>query len=297
MAEFELTGKSTRATVSDVGGELTSLFSPDRSGQMADLIRRGAPYAGAICGRFANRIAKGQFILDGNEYTLTANDGSNHLHGGLEGFDSRVWEGSPFEESERSGVRLKLVSADGDQGYPGQLDVTVDYWLDKQDTLGIDLVARTDAPTVVNLTNHAYWNLGGSTSADIRDHHLQLGARHYLEIDHELIPTGQLVEVAQSDFDLTASRQLSGSYDHCFVLNDGAAAVLTHPGSGRVMRILTNQPGLQVYTANHANHFGVALETQGFPDAPNHSGFPSAVLRPGETYRRMTRHQFTTTGP
>jgi aldose 1-epimerase len=297
MAEFELTGGSITATVSDLGGELTSLLCPDQNGEMADVIRRGIPYAGAICGRFANRIAGAQFTLDGTDYVLATNDGSNHIHGGLEGFDLKVWDASPYENSERLGVRLTLVSAAGDQGYPGNLTVEADYWLDAKDTLGIDLEAAADAATIVNLTNHAYWNLGGAENPDIRDHHLQLGARHYLEIDQGLIPTGRIVDVTGTDFDLTVSRPLLGSFDHCFVLNDGAAAVLTHPNSGRTMRVLTNQPGLQVYTANHANHFGVALETQGFPDAPNHSSFPSAVLRPGEIYRRMTRHQFAVMGP
>lgn len=294
MAAHEISVGAVRASISDLGAKLVSLSTPDRNGVVADVVRRGSPYAGSVCGRFANRIANGRFSLGNVQYSLSRNDGSNHLHGGLVGFDLKQWTAEPYNSGGRMGVSLGLVSPDGEEGYPGTLTAKVTYWLDDNETLGIEFEATTTAPTIVNLTNHAYWNLGGDECPDIATHQLKLGASHYLDIDEELIPTGELKSVGQTRFDFTRTRLLNEPYDHCFALNDGAAAVLSEMNTGRQMRIVTNQPGIQVYTADHDGRFGVALETQGYPDAPNHANFPSAVLRPGETYRRMTRHIFST---
>lgn len=299
MADFELTSGSITAVVSADGATLKSVRVPDRHGELAEVTRGNTPYAGAICGRFANRIAGGLFNLDGNTYQLSRNEGLNHLHGGLSGFDVKVWAAEPYTGPGRVGVELKLVSPDGDEGYPGELAAIANYWVDQTNTLGIDFQATTDAATVVNLTNHAYWNLSGHQSGALSDHQLQVSSRRYVTVNDELIPTGHLAKVDGSMFDLADPQALENSYDHCFVLeghdlDDGAVASLTHPGSGRSLTMTTNQPGLQIYTADHINRFGVALEAQGFPDAPNQPGFPSAVLRPGEVYRRAIRLQFGT---
>ncbi len=285
MPTYEIAAGSISAVVRDRGAELMSVLAPDSAGDRKDVVRSGEPYAGAVCGRFANRIADSRFELDGKSYELSSNEGPNHLHGGQRGFDVKQWSAQTFTTDTMSGVHLTLVSPDGDEGYPGEVSVRATYWVDSSNALGIEFEATTDAPTVVNLTNHAYWNLGGPEAEDVEGHHLEVGATQYLEVDDALIPTGQLG---------TATGDFFAEYDTCFILDSPVAAVLTDPKSGRRMEIVTDHPALQVYTANHAGHMGVALEAQGYPDAPNHAEFPSCILRPGEIYRRQTIHRFST---
>jgi len=254
-------------------------------------------YFGAIVGRFGNRIARGRFTLDGVEYQLPVNDGENSLHGGLRGFDKRVWD---VEAVSPEDITLSLVSPDGEEGYPGTLRVTVRYVLDG-DALRIEYRAVTDAPTVLNLTNHSYFNLAGS--GDVRGHVVTMEAGHYLPVDEGKIPTGELAPVAGTPFDFTTpsriDARLDGCYDHCFVLQ--GRTTVTDPGSGRSMEVTTTEPGIQFYTGHmldgvttpHGPFAGFCLETQRFPDAPNQPGFPSSVLRPGEEYVSTTTYRFS----
>jgi aldose 1-epimerase len=256
----------------------------------------GDAYLGAIVGRYANRIAGGRFVLDGREHRLTVNEPPNALHGGVEGFDRRLWT---VVAADDASVELALVSPDGDQGYPGSLSVRVRYRL-AGDELRLDYHAATDAPTVVNLTSHAYWNLAGSGSID--GHVLRLDAECYLPVDAATLPTGAIEAVRGTAFDFTAPRTLGGVYDHCFALRPGGvAARLADPGSGRTLELATDRPGLQLYTGDrltgaYATRSGVALEPQAFPDAPNRPEFPSAVLRPGRALRSTTRLRFGSGG-
>jgi aldose 1-epimerase len=314
------------------GAILQSLAAPDRHGRPAevtlgfDTLASYAgkhPYLGATVGRYANRIARGRFTLDGIEYTLAVNNGPNHLHGGLTGFDKAVWKAEPFTDAaasggrSRAGVRFRHLSPDGDEGYPGNLAVMVTYSLDDAGSLRIDYEATTDRPTVVNLTNHAYWNLAGAGSGDVLGHELILAAERFLPVDETLIPTGERRPVAGTPMDFRTGHAIGeriaatgGGYDHCFVLADSPrqvpalAAVLRDPRSGRVMRVLTTEPGIQLYTGNFLDgihgaggkvfhrHGALCLEAQRFPDTPNRPEFPSAVLRPGEAYRQTTIHEF-----
>ncbi|NKZ05285.1 aldose epimerase family protein [Actinomadura latina] len=263
---------------------------------LEDYLRRSR-YFGAVVGRYGNRIARGRFTLDGTEYRLPVNDGAHSLHGGLRGFDKRVWQ---VESAGPADLLLSLVSPDGDEGYPGALTASVRYLLDG-DTLRLEYRATTDAPTVVNLTNHSYFNLAGA--GDVRGHVVMLEADRYLPVDEGKIPTGELAPVAGTPFDFTAparvDARLGGRYDHCYVLQ-GRAAV-TDPGSGRSMEVTTTEPGVQFYTGHMldaaATPFGpfagLCLETQRFPDAPNRPAFPSAVLRPGEELASATEYRFT----
>jgi aldose 1-epimerase len=285
MPTYEITAGSISAVVSDRGAELMSVLVPDAAGDQQDVVRSGEAYAGAVCGRFANRISGSRFELDGKPYELSTNEGPNHLHGGRHGFDVKQWSAQAFATDTRSGVHMSLVSPDGDEGYPGELSVRATYWVDSSNALGIEFEATTNAPTVLNLTNHAYWNLGGPQAEDVEGHRLEVGATKYLVVDNGLIPTGHLG---------TATGEFFAEYDTCFILDSPVAAVLTDPISGRRMEIVTDHPALQVYTANHVGHMGVALEAQGYPDAPNRHEFPSCVLRPGEIYRRETIHRFST---
>lgn len=267
-------------------------------------------YFGAVVGRYANRIAGGRFTLDGREYRVPVNDGPNSLHGGDDGFDRRVWRVAGRTDSA---ITLTLVSPDGDQGYPGTLTVTATYTL-TPDALRVDYHATTDAPTVVNLTNHAYFNLAGTgadfdrtgpgpgAGGDVLGHILRMDADHYLPVDATKIPTGELAPVKGTDFDFTTPHAVGarrgGDYDHCFVL-DGSIT-LTDPGSGRVMEVVTTEPGVQFYAGGmldpeatpYGPYAGLCLETQHFPDAPNRAHFPSTVLRPGEEFRSSTTYRF-----
>jgi aldose 1-epimerase len=317
------------------GGTVTRLLAPDRNGELADIVLghewleaylAGTPYFGAIVGRYGNRIAEGRFTLDGKEHRLAVNNGPNHLHGGLKGFDKVVWAAEPYSSEAESGVALTYVSADGEEGYPGELTVRVTYALTAGGELRIDYEATTDAPTVVNLTHHGYWNLAGHGSGDILGHELTLHADRFTPVDGTLIPTGELRAVDGTPFDFRSPTEIGarigaddeqltfgGGYDHNFVLEgwrpDGElrpAAVLRDAPSGRTMEVLTTEPGVQFYSGNfldgsdigkggvvYERRTGLCLETQHYPDSPNQPDFPSVVLRPGETYRSTTVYRFS----
>ncbi|KUN86031.1 aldose epimerase [Streptomyces bungoensis] len=297
-----------RVRVLSYGGIVQSVEVPDRDGHRADVVLGFAgldgylahpePYLGALVGRYANRIAGGRFPLDGRAHAVTRNEGANSLHGGDRGFDKRVWEAEPVED----GLRLSLVSPHGEEGFPGRLEVTATYTLQAPGALRIAYEAVTDAPTVVNLTNHSYWNLSGS--GDAAGHELRLAASRYTPVDAGLIPTGALEDVTGSRFDFRTARRTGSGYDHNFALDKGVTpaaeevAELYDPASGRLLTVATTEPGLQLYTADHlpapfTRGAGVALETQHFPDSPNRPDFPSTVLRPGEVFRSETVYGFS----
>ncbi|WP_435252677.1 aldose epimerase family protein [Streptomyces tendae] len=297
-----------RVRVLSYGGIVQSVEVPDRDGQPADVVLGFAdldgyvahpePYFGALVGRYANRIAGGRFPLDGRTYALAPNEGPNTLHGGSRGFDKRVWDVSAVEE----GVRLSRVSPHGEEGFPGRLEMSVTYTLDGSGALRIVYEAVTDAPTVLNPTNHSYFNLSGSGHAG--GHELRLAASWITPVDAGLIPTGGLDDVTDTRFDFRRARKVGSGYDHNFVLDKGVTgtaeeiAELYDPASGRVLTVATTEPGLQLYTADHlgepfAPGDGIALETQHFPDSPNRPGFPSTVLRPGEVFRSETVYGFS----
>jgi len=330
-------GRGLRLHAINLGGIVTALHCPDREGRdanvvlgfadLADYLERN-PHFGTLVGRFANRIAGGRLEIDGRSCQLTLNDGANSLHGGVRGFGSRWWAIEPSAPAQDGsvGLSLSLVSEDGDEGYPGRFQVQVAYTLTSRNEWRIDYTATTDRPTVVNLTNHSYFNLAGEGSA--LDHSLLLHASRYNEIDAELIPT-RIADVAGTPFDFrTATRigdrirdghpqlLLARGYDHNWVLDDleragpdpalRPAARLVDPASGRAMEIATTEPAVQFYSGNqldgrllgsrgraYRQGDGVCLETQHFPDSPNRPDFPSTVLRPGETFRSTTVHRFT----
>jgi aldose 1-epimerase len=320
-----------RARLITWGASILEMSVPDRDGKLGDVTLgydSAAPYLapnpffGAIVGRFGNRIAKGKFTLDGHEYQLATNNGANHLHGGVCGFDKRNWTSEP---AGANAVRFRCTSRDGEEGYPGTLQVAVTYTLTDENKLRLDYEATTDKPTVLNLTNHAFWNLSGHrgaalAAADILEHELHIAAGRYTVIDAESIPTGELRAVNDGVMDFTKAKVIGrdfpalkdspgGGYDHNFVLDAAStpalAAELHDPASGRTMRVLTTEPGIQLYTGNYLDHVagkggavygkhaGVCLETQHFPDAPNQPSFPSTMLRPGQTFRSTTIHQFS----
>lgn len=297
-----------RVRVLDYGGILQSVEVPDREGAPANVVLGfddvagyagcPSPYFGALIGRYANRIAGGRFTLDGRTYRLARNDGPNCLHGGERGFDKRVWDAEPAADGY--GVRLSLVSPDGEEGFPGRVEVSATYSLDAAGALRIGYRAVTDAPTVLNLTNHAYWNLGGAGRGGATGHVLRIAAGHITPLDCDSVPTGPPVPVDGTRFDFREPRKVGSGYDHNFVLDGGGsvAAELYDPASGRVLTVTTTEPGLQLYTGDHfdAGPFGpgdgIALETQHFPDSPNRPDFPSTVLRPGEEFTSETTYAF-----
>ena len=326
-------GRGMRATVTNYGGIVTSLLVPDRAGKEADVVLgydslesylRATPYFGAIVGRYANRIGHARFTLDGKTYTLAANDNGNSLHGGLKGFDKRLWEAQTFRDSGQAGVRLHLVSPDGDEGYPGRLDVVVTYALTDSNELRITYLATSDQPTVLNLSHHGYWNLGGHASGDILGHELMLAADSFTPVDTTLIPTGEVRSVAGTPLDFRSPALIGArigqddqqlrfgkGYDHNWVVDGPAgtlrlAARVRDPKSGRVLEVRTTEPGIQFYSGNfldgsnvgkggtpYLHRAGFCLETQHFPDSPNHPGFPTTVLRPGQEYRSTTVYRFS----
>ena len=312
------------AKVMDYGAILTELWVPDKSGRSANIVcgfdnldqyLAGHPFFGATTGRYANRIAKGRFTLEGREYTLATNNGPNHLHGGVKGFDKQLWKSEPLTgKSGQQSVRFTYVSKDGEEGYPGTLNVTVVYTLTDKDELSIDYSATTDKTTVVNLTNHSYFNLAGS--GDILGHLVQIEADRYTPVNEQLIPTGELAPVAGTPLDfkkptaigdrIDQLKPVPGGYDHNFVLNRTGnslelVASVTEPKSGRKLEVLTTEPGMQLYTANfldgklkgingvtYHKHSAFCLETQHFPDSPNQPKFPSTALKPGQVYNTTT---------
>ena len=319
------------AAITNYGATVVSLKTPDAKGAFADIVLgfdnlqgylSPEPYLGAVVGRYGNRIAKGKFKLDGKEYSLPINNGANSLHGGIKGFDKVVWQG---EAKGENAVVLSYLSKDGEEGYPGNLSVKVTYTLTDSDDLHIDYFATTDKDTVVNLTNHSYFNLAGQGTGDILSHEMQLNADRFTPVDAGLIPTGELKPVEGTPFDFRKSTaigariedadeqmKLGGGYDHNFVLNRGAeplalAARATETKSGRVLEVWTAEPGVQFYTGNfldgtvhgkggvaYQKRFGFCLETQHYPDSPNHPDFPTTTLKPGQEYKTTTVWKFRT---
>lgn len=327
-------GNGVEATLSEFGGTLVTLRTPDRDGVFADIVlghdevrsysgQETASYFGATIGRYGNRIAEGKFSIGGKAFTLAANNGPNHLHGGRQGFDQRVWKGASFEAAGGVGAEFTYRSKDGEEGYPGNLDVTVRYTLTDRDELRIDYEATTDAPTHVNLTNHSYWNLSGDAARDILGHILMIDADCMTPVDAGLIPTGEIAPVEETPFDFRkptaigeridrddAQLKHGKGYDHNWVLAGTGkamkvAAVLADPQSGRALEISTTEPGLQFYSGNFLDgktvgkggrpygfRSGLCLETQHYPDTPNQKTFPTTLLKPGETYKTTTVHRF-----
>ena len=316
--------------VLNYGGIVTHILVPDKNGELTDvalgydslsLYLGATPYFGALVGRYGNRIAGGKFELDGVTYNLALNNGPNHLHGGIKGFDKVVWEADDFLEADRTGIVLTYESRDMEEGYPGNLAVKVTYTLTGNNELLIDYEAQTDKATIVNLTHHSYFNLKGHGNGDILDQQMEIFADQFVPVDKDLIPTGELLPVQNTAMDFTAPHRIGerigrvdGGYDHCWVLRDydgkqRLAARVTEPESGRIMEVLTDQPGLQFYSGNfldgsnigkggvaYQKHYGFCLESEHFPDSPNKPQFPSVVLKPGEKYQTQTIYQFKVAG-
>ncbi|NVO32483.1 aldose epimerase family protein [Hymenobacter lapidiphilus] len=322
-----------QAAITNYGGIITRLLVPDRAGRPGDVVlgfdtlsdyqRRPpheSPYFGALIGRYGNRIARGRFTLDGKEYPLATNDGPHHLHGGQRGFDKVVWQATPGTSAAGQTLALHYTSPDGEEGYPGNLAVTVVYTLTHDNALRIDYTATTDQATPVNLTNHSYFNLSAGQNPDVLAHELLLNADKYTAVDDQLIPTGELRPVAGTPMDFRQANTIGariarvlgpppGGYDHNWVLNGQGmrpVARVYEPVSGRALEVHTDQPGVQFYSGNfldgsltgkngrvYGKHAGFCLETQHFPDSPNHPNFPSTILRPGDTLRTSTLYTFS----
>lgn len=324
---YKLTNRNgMEVRITDYGGIVTSIRVPDRDGRLENVVlgfdsldsyEAGHPFFGALIGRYGNRIAHGRFEIDGKEYKVTAAEGQHHLHGGDKGFDKVLWNSKAKGDNA---LKLTYFSADGEEGYPGNLDVAVVYSLTSDNELKIEYSATTDKPTPVNLTHHSYFNLTGDPANTVLSHQLQLEADRYTPVDDESIPTGEIVAVEGTPFDFTEPRaiceridEVGAGYDHNFVSSMQPAdaprrvATLYSPASGREMHVVTTEPGLQLYTANGLDgkltgpdgtpfrrHSAVCLETQHFPNSPNESGFPSTILRPGERYHTVTLYRFGT---
>jgi aldose 1-epimerase len=318
--------------ITNYGGIVTSLKVPDRGGKFDDVVLgydtldgylKSTPYFGAIVGRYANRIGKAQFPLDGKTYQLAANNGPNTLHGGLKGFDKAAWQADTFERAGEAGLVLTHVSPDGEEGFPGAVSLKITYTLTDKNELAIDYHATSGKPTVINLTNHGYFNLGGDGSGDILGHEVTINADRYTPVDATLIPTGVLASVAGTPFDFRTKTaigaridaddpqiKLGGGYDHNYVLNRQGnelvlAARVEEPKTGRFMEVRTTEPGVQFYTSNsldgtitgksghvYGRRTALCLETQHFPDSPNQPAFPTTTLRPGEEFNSRTVYSF-----
>jgi len=331
VAIFELTNtQGLRARVMEYGAILVSLEVPNREGKLVDIALgfddltpylRGHPMFGSTVGRYANRIAGARFVLDGVEYKLTANSGKNHIHGGgNKRFDKVIWQGQRLEGAHWVGVRLSHLSLDGEEGFPGNLACSVTYVLNDDNELQIRYEATTDKPTIVNLTNHSYFNLAGAGNGDVLGHEVTINANFYTPAGEGLIPTGEIHTVQGTPLDFTTARTIGArmeeltqtrGYDHCYVLSGspGSAALAARvyePTGGIVMEVRTTEPGVQLYTANgmkniqgkagkvYGNHYGFCLETQHFPDSPNQPHFPSTVLRPGRKFESTTIFRLST---
>lgn len=322
---YTLTNKNgVEVKISNYGGKVTSWITPDKNGKRADIVlgfnhansyTKDVPYFGALIGRYGNRIAKGKFTLDGKTYTLATNDHTNHLHGGNKGFDKVIWTAAPITDSIPA-LTLTYLSKDGEEGYPGNLTVTVKYTLTDADEVKIDYTATTDKATPINLTNHTYFNLSGDHTNTILDETIQINADRYTPVDSTLIPTGELKAVKGTPFDFTKPQKIGlhineipgkpVGYDHNFVLNNSdttlhQAAILYDARSGRQLEVSTTQPALQFYTGNFLDgtliaddgkpinqHTALCLETQHYPDSPNQPTFPNTILKPGETFHSTT---------
>ena len=321
-----------QATITNYGGIVTSLLVPDRAGKLGDVVLGfdnlaayqgkppyDSPYFGALIGRYGNRIGKGRFTLDGQQYKLALNNGPNALHGGRQGFDKVVWKAEPGTLAEGQTLMLTYVSPDGEEGYPGTLTVSVVYTLTPENALRIAYTATTDKLTVLNLTNHSYFNLHHGQAKNILGHELQLNADRYTVVDNTLIPTGELRPVQDTPMDFRQPHAIGerlekvagpapGGYDHNWVLSGQGPRVVAsvyEPTTGRTLAVFTDQPGVQFYSGNfldgklkgkggtvYGQHAGFCLETQHFPDSPNQPAFPSTVVKPGETFRSVTEYRF-----
>ncbi len=319
------TGAKLKMT--NFGAHIVAIEVPDRAGKNENVVLpldsldayvKQTASLGATIGRYANRIAAGKFSLNGEEYHLPINNGPNSLHGGPDGFSHQLWSAKEVEKPGAAGVEFTYVSKDGEAGYPGTLTATATFWLTNDNSVQIDYTAKTDKDTVVNLTNHAYFNLSGDPKSDIFDQEMMIDADKYLEADSTLIPTGKLLEVTESVYDFRSPKPLGpgikklnandpiGGYNNCYALKNGGklamAAKAKDPKSGRTMEVWTNQPGVQLYSSNHLQgapinggykqYAAFCLETQHYPDSPNHSDFPSTVLKPGETFKATTIYKF-----
>jgi aldose 1-epimerase len=331
VTQYTLTNRNGMvAKIMTYGATLTELHVPDKNGKMGDVVlgfdnlaayEKGHPFFGSTVGRVANRIAKGRFKLDGKTYKLAINNGPNTLHGGLKGFDKKVWKAAEVNSPAGPAVRFSLHSPDMDEGFPGDLDATVTYTLTDDNALRLDYTARTDKPTIVNLTNHSYFNLAGD--GEVRDNIVQFNSDKYTPVDDTQIPTGEIRSVAGTPFDFRKPTAIGariddipgnpGGYDHNMVVNrKGGGHSLVHfatvydPATGRVMDMSTTEPGVQFYTANfldgsltgkhgvvYNKNFALCLEAQDYPDAINHPNFPSPILRPGQTYTQTTIYKFS----
>ena len=328
---FTLTNaQGATAAITNYAGTLVRLMMPDKAGKMGDVVlgfddvsgytspafRKANPYIGALIGRYGNRIKDGKFTIDGKAYQVGVNNGPNSLHGGKIGYDQKIWQAEPGTSADGQTLTLKYLSKDGEEGYPGNLQVTVVYTLTNDNALKIDYTATTDKATPINLTNHAYFNLSHGVSKDILAHEVTLPADRYTVVDATLIPTGELRPVKGTPFDFTTPHtigeriaQVPGGYDHNWVLNtetgQHAAATVYDPASGRTLEVTTDQPGIQFYTGNFLDgslkgkggtvyglHGGFCLETQHFPDSPNQAKFPGTILKPGETYHTVSTYTF-----
>jgi aldose 1-epimerase len=323
---FVLTNAAgNRVQMIDYGAIVVSIDVPDRDGKKVNVTAgfdslegylQRHPYFGSTVGRFCNRIAKGKFVLDSKTYSLAVNNGPNHLHGGEVGFDKKIWTVTELKADNSVGLKFTLVSPDGDEGYPGTLTTHATYVWDNDNRLTLTFEATTDKATVVNLTNHAYFNLGGPGSGTVYNHDLTLAADQYLPVDEFMIPTGQLASVVGTPLDFVAPHKIgeriaelkaTNGYDHCYVVRGKtgelrSAAKVSDPASGRTLEILTTQPGIQLYTGNflagnagnakYKMHEAFCLETQHYPDAPNQPAFSTTVLKPGETLKEVTSFQF-----